>query len=108
MHTSGLISFLAWRYLLLQRWVYLFQPPAPSNHTFADVLLHYSTCALIQRAVSPDNVTFNQDCLDSSRKALLAHQRCSEQFNVKGNEDLWSGYIHWYIRSLFHPPSNKH
>ncbi|KAF2676907.1 hypothetical protein K458DRAFT_424397 [Lentithecium fluviatile CBS 122367] len=64
---------------------------------YSDVVVHYSTCALVQRAVSPDNITFNQDCLESSRAALIAHQRCSEQFNVKGNEDLWSGYIHWAI-----------
>lgn len=61
----------------------------------SDVVVHYSTCALIQRACSPDTVTFSQDCLESARAALVAHQRCSEQFNVKGNEDLWSGYIHW-------------
>lgn len=61
----------------------------------ADVVFHYSTCALIQRAISPDNVTFNRDCLESARAALVAHQRCAAQFNIKGNEDLWSGYIHW-------------
>lgn len=60
-----------------------------------DVVVHYSTCALIQRAASPDNVSFNNDCLESARAALVAHQRCAAQFNVKGNEDLWSGYIHW-------------
>ncbi|KAL5419790.1 hypothetical protein PMIN03_000390 [Paraphaeosphaeria minitans] len=63
----------------------------------ADVVMHYSTCALIQRAISPDNVSFNNDCLESARAALVAHQRCASQFNVKGNEDLWSGYIHWAI-----------
>ncbi|KAF2025655.1 hypothetical protein EK21DRAFT_75922 [Setomelanomma holmii] len=63
----------------------------------ADVVMHYSTCALIQRAISPDNVTFNQECLESSRAALVAHQRCNAQFNVKGNEQLWNGYIHWSI-----------
>ncbi|KAK7182408.1 uncharacterized protein CC84DRAFT_1101011 [Paraphaeosphaeria sporulosa] len=63
----------------------------------ADVVMHYSTCALIQRAVSPDNVSFNNDCLESARAALVAHQRCAAQFNIKGNEDLWSGYIHWAI-----------
>ncbi|CAI6230604.1 unnamed protein product [Periconia digitata] len=63
----------------------------------ADVVVHYSTCALIQRAVSPDNVTFNQECLQSARAALIAHQRCHKQFNIQGNEDLWSGYVHWSI-----------
>ncbi|KAK3201538.1 hypothetical protein GRF29_185g1266629 [Pseudopithomyces chartarum] len=63
----------------------------------ADVVFHYSTCTLIQRAISPDNVTFNRDCLESARAALVAHQRCAAQFNIKGNEDLWSGYIHWAI-----------
>ncbi|PVI00035.1 hypothetical protein DM02DRAFT_614634 [Periconia macrospinosa] len=63
----------------------------------ADLVVHYSTCSLIQRAVSPDNVTFNQDCLESARAALIAHQRCHKQFNVQGNEDLWSGYVHWSI-----------
>ena len=59
--------------------------------------MHYSTCALIQRAVTPDNVTFNQECLESSRAALMAHMRANLQFNTKGNEELWSGYIHWSI-----------
>lgn len=63
----------------------------------ADVVVHYSTCALIQRAVSSDNVTFSQECLEYSRAALVAHQRCNAQFNTKGNEELWSGYIHWSI-----------
>ncbi|KAF2629040.1 hypothetical protein BU25DRAFT_457294 [Macroventuria anomochaeta] len=63
----------------------------------ADVVMHYSTCALIQRAVSSDNVTFSQECLEYSRAALVAHERCNAQFNTKGNEELWSGYIHWSI-----------
>ncbi|KAF1976609.1 fungal-specific transcription factor domain-containing protein [Bimuria novae-zelandiae CBS 107.79] len=63
----------------------------------ADVVMHYSTCALIQRAISPDNVSFSHDCLESSRAALVAHQRCAAQFNIKGKEELWSGYIHWAI-----------
>lgn len=63
----------------------------------SDVVMHYSTCALIQRAVSPDNFTFNQECLESSRAALAAHMRANAQFNTNGNEELWSGYIHWSI-----------
>lgn len=63
----------------------------------ADVVMHYSTCALIQRAVTSDNVTFSQECLEYSRAALVAHERCNAQFNTKGNEELWSGYIHWSI-----------
>lgn len=63
----------------------------------ADTVMHYSTCALIQRAVTPDNVNFNQECLESSRAALVAHMRANSQFNVEGNEELWSGYIHWSI-----------
>ncbi|KAJ4364697.1 hypothetical protein N0V83_009294 [Neocucurbitaria cava] len=63
----------------------------------ADVVMHYSTCALIQRAVTPDQVTFNQECLESSRAALVAHMKANSQFNTKGNEELWSGYIHWSI-----------
>ncbi|KAH9870995.1 hypothetical protein J1614_006569 [Plenodomus biglobosus] len=63
----------------------------------SDVVMHYSTCALIQRAVSPDNVTFNQECLESSRAALAAHMRANAQFNTNGNEELWSGYVHWSI-----------
>lgn len=63
----------------------------------ADVVMHYSTCALIQRAVTPDQVTFNQECLESSRAALVAHRKANSQFNTKGNEELWSGYIHWSI-----------
>ena len=59
--------------------------------------MHYSTCALIQRAVSPDNVNFNQECLESARAALVAHARCNAQFNIKGNEQMWNGYIHWSI-----------
>lgn len=68
----------------------------------ADVVMHYSTCSLIQRAISPDNVTFNQECLESSRAALMAHQRCNAQFNVKGNEELYNGYIHWSILQVRH------
>jgi hypothetical protein len=59
--------------------------------------MHYSTCSLIQRAVSPDNVTFNQESLESSRAALVAHMRCNAQFNIKGNEDMWNGYIQWSL-----------
>jgi hypothetical protein len=64
---------------------------------FSDVVMHYSTCSLVQRAVSPDNVTFNQECLESARAALVAHMRCSIQYNTKENEELWNGYIHWSI-----------
>ncbi|KAF2708656.1 hypothetical protein K504DRAFT_467892 [Pleomassaria siparia CBS 279.74] len=63
----------------------------------ADVATHFSTASLIQRAASPDNVTFSAKCLESARASLLAHQRASEKFNIKGNEELWSGYIHWSI-----------
>ncbi|KAH6629575.1 hypothetical protein C7974DRAFT_413361 [Boeremia exigua] len=63
----------------------------------ADVVMHYSTCALIQRAVSSDNVTFSQECLEYSRAALAAHERCNAQFNNGGSEELWIGYIHWSI-----------
>ncbi|KAH7385439.1 fungal-specific transcription factor domain-containing protein [Phaeosphaeria sp. MPI-PUGE-AT-0046c] len=64
---------------------------------YADTVMHYSTCSLIQRAVSPDNVTFNQECLESARAALVAHMRCSARFNVMGGEELWNGYVHWSI-----------
>jgi len=64
---------------------------------YSDVVMHYSTCSLIQRGVSPDNVTFNDECLESARAALVAHMRCNDRFNVAGNEYLWSGYIHWSI-----------
>lgn len=64
---------------------------------YSDVVSHYSTCALIQRSVSPGNMTFSQDCLQSSRSALDAHKRASAQFNKKGQEELWSGYVHWSI-----------
>ncbi|KAH8723661.1 fungal-specific transcription factor domain-containing protein [Phaeosphaeriaceae sp. PMI808] len=64
---------------------------------YVDVVMHYSTCALIQRAVSPDNVTFNEECLESARAALVAHMRCNARFNRKGNEEFWTGYIHWSI-----------
>lgn len=64
----------------------------------SDVVVHYSTVTLIQRAASKDNNVFNQDCLESARAALVAHQRCSQQFNTKGNEDLWSGYVHWCVK----------
>ncbi|KAL5114064.1 hypothetical protein ACEQ8H_008041 [Pleosporales sp. CAS-2024a] len=63
----------------------------------SDTVIYYSTCALIQRAVSPDQVTFSEECLESSRAALVAHMRCNTRFNVPGNEFLWSGYVHWTI-----------
>jgi hypothetical protein len=59
--------------------------------------MHYSTCALIQRAVSPGNTSFNHECLESSRAALVAHMRANAQFNKEGQEELWSGYVHWSI-----------
>ncbi|KAI4621494.1 uncharacterized protein J4E87_006711 [Alternaria ethzedia] len=43
------------------------------------------------------NMSFNQECLESSRAALVAHMRASAQFNKKGQEDLWSGYVHWSV-----------
>ncbi|KAF2450389.1 hypothetical protein P171DRAFT_479480 [Karstenula rhodostoma CBS 690.94] len=67
-------------------------PPPVTNEAHSQ----YSQ-SVFKRAISPDNVSFNNDCLESARAALVAHQRCSAQFNVKGNEDLWSGYIHWAI-----------
>jgi hypothetical protein len=74
----------------------------------SDVVMHYSTCALIQRAVSPDDTTFNQECLASSKAALAAHMRANRQFNTKGNEELWSGYIHWSIlQAPFTPYDNQ-
>jgi hypothetical protein len=63
----------------------------------SDVVMHYSTVALIQRAVSPDSMSFNQECLEASRAALVAHMRANAQFNKKGQEELWSGYVHWSI-----------
>ncbi|PSN71517.1 hypothetical protein BS50DRAFT_518657 [Corynespora cassiicola Philippines] len=63
----------------------------------SDVVMHYSTCALIQRAQTSAHGTFTDDCLESSREALRAHEKCNKQFNVKGNEDMWSGYVHWSI-----------
>ncbi|KAF2014110.1 hypothetical protein BU24DRAFT_481483 [Aaosphaeria arxii CBS 175.79] len=64
---------------------------------YSDVVLHYSNTSLIQRAMSADNVSFSEECLESSRAALSAHQSCSKQFNHKGNEVLWTGYVHWAI-----------
>ncbi|KAJ4992047.1 fungal specific transcription factor domain protein [Stagonosporopsis vannaccii] len=63
----------------------------------ADVVMHYSTCALIQRATSPDNSTFSQECLGYSRAALVAHMRSNAQFNTNENAELWAGYVHWSI-----------
>ncbi|KAF2127627.1 hypothetical protein P153DRAFT_398225 [Dothidotthia symphoricarpi CBS 119687] len=64
---------------------------------YSDAVVYYSVCALIQRAVSSDNVTFHQQSLASSRSALVSHMRCNSQFNVQGSEELWSGYVHWSI-----------
>lgn len=61
-----------------------------------DVVVHYSTCALIHRAACPEN-TLSQECLEASRAAILAHMRCNAQFNSKVNTELWAGYIHWSI-----------
>lgn len=63
----------------------------------SDVVMHYSTNALIQRAVSGNNAAMNEQCLQSSRASLAAHMRANSQFNRKGNEELWSGYVHWSI-----------
>ncbi|KAJ6280605.1 fungal-specific transcription factor domain-containing protein [Bipolaris maydis] len=63
---------------------------------YTDVVVHYSTCALIYRAACPVN-TLSQECLESSRAAILAHMRCNAQFNSKANTELWAGYIHWSI-----------
>ncbi|KAJ4342310.1 hypothetical protein N0V95_006985 [Ascochyta clinopodiicola] len=63
----------------------------------ADAVVHYSTCALIQRATSPDNSTFSQECLEYSRAALLAHMRSNVQFNTNESIELWAGYVHWSI-----------
>ena len=66
----------------------------------SDVVVHYSLITLIQRAQSPDNGTFTAECLDSARRALIAHQKCSERFNVLGTEELWSGYVHWCVTTF--------
>ncbi|KAL1792205.1 hypothetical protein ACET3X_009956 [Alternaria dauci] len=63
----------------------------------ADVVVHYSTCALIQRATSLDNSTYSRECLESSRAALIAHMRSNDQFNTGGKTELWAGYLHWAI-----------
>ncbi|EUC47715.1 hypothetical protein COCMIDRAFT_89316 [Bipolaris oryzae ATCC 44560] len=61
-----------------------------------DVVVHYSTCALIHRAACPEN-TLSEACLEASRAAISAHMRCNAQFNSKANTELWAGYIHWSI-----------
>ena len=63
---------------------------------YADAVIHYSTVTLIQRAVNTDGTTFSAECLDSARAALTAHQKCAKRFNVKGSEEIWSGYVNWY------------
>ncbi|CAN9407683.1 unnamed protein product [Alternaria alternata] len=64
---------------------------------YADVVVHYSTCALIQRATSLDNSTFSQECLESSRAALIAHMRSNAKFNTGEKTELWAGYVQWSI-----------
>ncbi|CAN9152033.1 unnamed protein product [Alternaria alternata] len=64
---------------------------------YADVVVHYSTCALIQRATSLDNSTFSQECLESSRAALTAHMRSNAKFNTGEKTELWAGYVQWSI-----------
>ena len=70
----------------------------------ADVVGHHSTAALIQRAIRPGadgtSSTCHDDCIRSARAALAAHQACADVFNTKENEELWSGYIHWYAWGL--------
>jgi hypothetical protein len=61
----------------------------------SDIVTHYSTLCLIYRSISEDNTHFSPQCLEAARAALSSHQRCAEQFNIKGNENLWAGYIHW-------------
>ncbi|KAF2279258.1 uncharacterized protein EI97DRAFT_455527 [Westerdykella ornata] len=64
---------------------------------YADCVLHYSTIALIERAVCPNSGTFSPQCLEAARAALRAHQKCNKQFNVRGCEEIWSCYVHWSI-----------
>jgi hypothetical protein len=63
---------------------------------YSDAVAHLSTITLIHRAIQPANAAFSAECLHAAREALRLHQICSEQFNVKDNEDAWSCYLHWY------------
>jgi hypothetical protein len=64
---------------------------------YSDAVAHLSTVTLIHRAVQTDNAPFSSECLHAAREALRLHQICSEQFNVKDNEEMWSSYLHWYV-----------
>jgi hypothetical protein len=74
---------------------------------YADVVVHYSTCALIQRATSLDNSTFSQECLESSRAALTAHMRSNTKFNTGEKTELWAGYVQWSILQVCPVPKNS-
>ncbi|KAF2012751.1 hypothetical protein BU24DRAFT_312853, partial [Aaosphaeria arxii CBS 175.79] len=54
-----------------------------------DAVVHHATRTLIQKAASYDSITSSTQCLASARKALAAHQRCSDKFNIDGVEQLW-------------------
>lgn len=74
---------------------------------YADVVVYYSTCALIQRATSLDNSTFIQECLESSRAALTAHMRSNTKFNTGEKTELWAGYVQWSFLQVGLVPKNS-
>lgn len=71
----------------------------------ADMLINYSTLALIYRAIPmPPNspTSFCEECITASRKALETHRKCVELI-VEINMELFDIFIDWYVQTLPSP-----
>jgi hypothetical protein len=65
----------------------------------SDEVSHYSTLALIYRAIPPSEPLrpsrFNDECISAARAAFASHQVCMEI--TSSSQFLNAGYLHWTI-----------
>lgn len=65
-------------------------------------IMYYSLLTLVYRTIPPgpndSSTIFNNDCIETARLALKAHQRNSERYK-DSNSYIWHGYISWWVET---------
>ncbi|KAL1970487.1 hypothetical protein VTN77DRAFT_4131 [Rasamsonia byssochlamydoides] len=63
-------------------------------------IMYYSLLTLAYRTIPPgpmdSSTIFSNDCIETARSALKAHQRNSERYK-DSNSYIWHGYISWIL-----------
>ncbi|KKA22872.1 C6 transcription factor [Rasamsonia emersonii CBS 393.64] len=63
-------------------------------------IMYYSLLTLVYRTIPPgptdSSTIFNNECIETARLALKAHQRNSERYK-DSNSYIWHGYISWIL-----------